>query len=133
MIYGESRLKNVHPDLVKLVHAVGDNPPVGPSVDIEVVQGARSVADEQRDIDAGVSHLSDPMHSKHVIGPGRPLAEAVDLALYPVVWTDHLSFVKMSNLMKQAAKALSIQISWGGDWPHPFDFDHIELGTGPSA
>lgn len=126
MLYGRSRLANVHPLLVTLVERVGAG------MDVNVAQGARPVEDEQADIDAGRSHLKDPWDSKHVIGPKRPLAEAVDLTFYPVDWNDHQAFVRLADVVKATAQELGITISWGGDWARPFDFDHFELGAGPS-
>lgn len=121
MLYGRSRLVNVDPRLIALAERVGAG------MDIDVAQGARSVADEQKDIDEGRSHLTDPMHSKHVIGPTRPLALALDLTFYPVNWDDHAAFVRLADVVKATAQVLGTPISWGGDWPHPFDFDHFEL------
>jgi hypothetical protein len=121
-----SRLEGCHPDLVRLVYDVGQ------VREIEVAQGARTVAEEQADILSGVSHLQNPADSKHVIVPGvRDLAEAVDITKNPVDWNNHQDFVDLAEFVKARAVALGITITWGGDWPHPFDYDHFQLGGPP--
>jgi peptidoglycan L-alanyl-D-glutamate endopeptidase CwlK len=122
MLYSTERLKDVHPDLVTLAYAAGEHE------DAEVVFGARTFADEQTAIVTHHSHLRTPLDSKHVIYPPlRPLAEAVDLAPYPINWTDIARFTAFAGRVKEWATNLNISISWGGDWPNPFDFDHFEL------
>lgn len=106
---------------------------MGGKQNVQVVQGARSLADEQHAIDTGHSRLTNPADSKHVIVPGvRELAEAVDLAMWPVNWANHQAFLDLGALVKTTAGELAITISWGGDWPHPFDWGHFELGAGPA-
>jgi len=126
-VWGSHRLTNVDPDLVRVVDLVGSRR------DVCVAQGARSVADEQHAIDTGRSHLSDPLNSLHVIEPGvRDLALAVDLTPWPVNWQDHQSFVALAADVKAAAAELGVEpFSWGGDWPHAFDFDHYQKAPAP--
>lgn len=116
------RLEKVHPDLVRLVMDVGS------ARDIFVVQGSRLLAEEEAAILAGRSALKDPKHSKHVIVPGfRELAEAVDLAPYPVNWMDIPAFKDLGAFVKERAGVLGIAIKWGGDWVSLHDYDHVEL------
>ena len=132
MLHGASRLTNVDADLCALVWNVAS------SRDVNLVQGARTIAEEQADIDKGVSHLKDPKDSYHVIVPGvRDLALAVDLAPCDangvIPWTDKQAFVDLAALVKKWAFALGITpFSWGGDWPRPFDFDHYQKADAPS-
>ncbi len=125
--HGAARLTGVTTDLIRLVLDVGAKR------DIAVVQGARTIEEEQTDIDRGVSRLKDPRHSLHVIIPGeRPFALAVDLAPWPINWADKQSFIELGAFMKQRAAALGIEpFSWGGDWPHAFDFDHFQKAPAP--
>ena len=118
------------PDLVRLVLNVAK------VRDVWVVQADRTIVQEQDDIDRGVSHLKDPTDSYHVIVPGvRDLALAVDLA--PVIggkipWNDRDAFIQLAALVKCVAQGLSITpFSWGGDWPHPFDYDHYQKAPAP--
>jgi len=131
-LYGHS-IARVDPSLVRVVALVSTRR------DLFVVQADRTVADEQRDIDRGVSHLTDPKDSYHVIVPGvRPYALAVDLAAYtgdphaPVNWRDHQAFADLAVDVKAAAGELGVTpFSWGGDWPRPFDFDHYQRAPAP--
>ena len=62
------RLDGCDPDLVRLVNAVAM------TRDVVVIQGARSLEEEQRAIASGHSALRNPMDSKHVTDPiMRPL------------------------------------------------------------
>lgn len=122
MLYHDERLANVDPALVALVQDVGAQR------DVIVIQGARPLAEEQADIAAGRSSLTNPLDSKHVIDPTlRPLALAVDMAPYPVDWSDIPAFQGLGTFVKERAVALNTGIAWGGDWVHLHDFDHFEL------
>lgn len=104
---------------------------VSESRDILIVQGARTVAEEQKHIATGKSALMDPTHSKHVIVPGvRDVADAVDVTPYPVNWLDIPAFKDLGAFVKSRANALGILIRWGGDWLQFHDYDHFERYTG---
>lgn len=121
-VHGSANLSGCHPDLVRLVLAVGA------IRDVVVVQGARSLEQEKQAIATGHSSLKNPMDSKHVVDPAtRPLALAVDLAPFPIKWTDLPSFQSLGTLVKEQAAKLGIAIHWGGDWVHFKDWDHFEL------
>jgi peptidoglycan L-alanyl-D-glutamate endopeptidase CwlK len=108
--------------LVRLVLAVGA------VRDVAVVQGARSLEAEKQAIASGHSSLTNPMDSKHVVDPAtRPLALAVDLAPFPVKWSDIPGFQSLAVLVKETAVKLGIGLHWGGDWVHFKDWDHFEL------
>jgi D-alanyl-D-alanine carboxypeptidase-like protein len=125
-VYGASRLAGVDPVLVQLVSDVGTERA------IIVIAGARAYADELFAIRTHHSALRDPMNSKHVIGPGRPLARAVDIAPWPLNWSDIPGFTALAAFVKERAAALSIPIVWGGDWTTLKDYDHYELVDPPS-
>ena len=61
--------------------------------------------------------------SKHNYKPSL----AVDAAPYPIDWNDIDRFKKMGEVIKQKAKELGIEISWGGDWVSFKDYPHTEL------
>lgn len=127
MIYHPERFANVDPRLVELFQVVGG------SRDIIILAGARSVEDEQKAIDSGHSKLTDPYDSKHVIGPNRPLALAVDVCKKPVDWKNLQDFIDLSSVVKSRAKAMNLPVTWGGDW-HTFkDMPHYELPDDGSA
>ena len=119
--FGGVRLAQVHPDLRALVLDVST------STDVVVVQGARSLEDEERAIAYGKSALRDPAASKHVLTSTRTLAEAVDVAPFPVEWSNIPRFYSLASLMFARASALSVNLTWGGHWLHLKDFDHFEL------
>jgi len=102
--------------------------------DCQVQQGGRSIAEEQADIDRGVSHLTNPMDSKHVVSAARPLALAVDVAPYPVDWTKSGRFCHFAGYVMKTAEVMGIPIRWGGEWDGTWnkpgqldDLDHFEL------
>ena len=121
MLHHAERLANVDPRLVAVIQAAGEQ------TECVVLEGARTVADEQKAIDTGHSKLKDPMHSKHVIGPGRPLALAVDLAPIPVNWDDLDAFRQLSVVVLGCAANLNTPVTWGGTWTTLKDFPHYEL------
>jgi peptidoglycan LD-endopeptidase CwlK len=119
--HGE-RLDGCDPDLVRLVNAVARDR------DIVVVQGARTVAEEEAAIASGHSALKNPMNSKHVVdAETRPLALAVDIAPLPLDWNDTAAFQALGLFVKATAAELEIGLIWGGDWVHLKDLDHFEL------
>lgn len=121
-VHGSAQLSGCHPDLVRLVLAVGA------IRDVAVVQGARTLEAEKQAIATGHSSLTNPMDSKHVVDPAtRPYALAVDLAPFPVKWSDIPGFQSLAVLVKETAVKLGIAIHWGGDWVHFKDWDHFEL------
>ena len=67
------------------------------------------------------------MQSKHVIGPDRPLAQAVDLAPVPLDWKDIPAFEQLGKDVQTAADELGIAIVWGGTWTHLRDYPHFQL------
>ena len=77
--------------------------------DCQVIQGARTKAEELDDIARGVSRLTDPMDSKHVVDPlTRPLALAVDVAPYPVDWTKSGRFCYFAGYVMKTARIIRI-------------------------
>ena len=133
-------LKNVHPDLVKVMMAAITNSPV----DFTITEGLRSQA-RQKELYAqgrtkkgikvtnvdGVKKLSN--HQDEADGKKDNLGSAVDL--YPFflgqVQVNHKDTVKNLKLIaahiKKVAAKLKIEITWGGDWKNPYDPPHFEL------
>ncbi len=88
--------------------------------------GLRTVADERKNMDKGVSWLGLPLHSYHVWGL------AVDFVfLKNGRWTwaptgnegvDHTLWVRLGKIIKSAG------FEWGGDWSgKKFDGPHAQL------
>lgn len=90
--------------------------------------GARSVADEKANIALGKSKLKDPYSSKHVIGPKRAKATAIDV--YPTGKGLDLNKLEtydgVVSAMKEAALEEGVAVAWGYDlWK--WDVPHWQL------
>jgi peptidoglycan LD-endopeptidase CwlK len=122
MLYHPERLAQCDPDIGTLFTSIGDDQ------DIIVIQGARTVAEEQADIAAGRSKLKNPLDSLHVTDPTlRPLALAADVAPYPIDWQDIQAFKDLGADVLSRAEALGIGLVWGGSWVTFKDYDHFQL------
>lgn len=111
-----SRLKGVHPDLVKVMNRAIELTPV----DFTIIEGVRSAARQQQLVAQGASKT---MRSRHITG------HAVDIA--PVIngevrW-DWPLFHKLAPAVKQAAKEVGVPVEWGGDWLRFKDGPHWQL------
>ena len=97
-------LAGVHPDLVKLVHAVILESPV----DFVVIEGRRTI-ERQRELVA--SGASQTMDSRHITG------HAVDLAAWvgEIRWDMGL-YYQIAATVQKAAKTMTIPVRWGGCW-----------------
>lgn len=111
-----SRLQGVHPDLVRVVKraaAMSD-------LDFTVLEGLRTV-ERQKELFA--QKATKTMNSRHITG------HAVDLA--PMIggkisW-DWPLYNRLSKIVKAAAVAEKVSITWGGDWRTFKDGPHWEL------
>lgn len=122
-------LAQAHPDLQRLFRAVND------VYQCTIVAGARTVEQEQKEIDANLSHLKDPRDSKHVIQTDG-YCHALDVCPDPVEWdskqyTNHL--LHFGGFVMGTAQLMGIAIRYGGDPRTSFnwDMDHFELGNTP--
>lgn len=61
----------------------------------------------------------DSKHNKHP-------SLAVDVAPFPIDWSNIDKFKKFGNYVKFIANKLNIDIAWGGDWKFK-DYPHFEL------
>lgn len=109
-----SRLKGVHPDLVKVIRAAADE------AEFMVLEGVRTL-DRQRQLVA--SGASRTLHSRHLTG------HAVDIA--PLVggkvrW-DWPLFYPLADTVLDIAREMGVSIVWGGHWTSFPDGPHFEL------
>ena len=114
------RLQGVHPDLVKVVERAIQIT----TVDFTVLEGVR---DPQRQRTLVESGASQTMNSRHIPGADG-FAKAVDLGAWvddQVDWSWPL-YNKIAAAMKEAAKQVGVDITWGGDWKMR-DGPHFEL------
>jgi peptidoglycan L-alanyl-D-glutamate endopeptidase CwlK len=111
-----SRLKGVHPDLVRVVELALTYSPH----DFTITEGLRTVA-RQRELKA--AGASQTMNSRHITG------HAIDFAVLvggKVRW-DWPLYGQVAVAFKRAAKELKVPIIWGGDWVSLRDGPHVEL------
>lgn len=112
----QTRLKGVHPDLVKVVERAIEIT----TVDFTVLEGLRDPMRQKKLKDAGASMT---LNSRHITG------HAVDLGAWvddQVDWSWPL-YHQIAAAMKEAAKESNVAIVWGGDWRTFKDGPHFEL------
>jgi peptidoglycan L-alanyl-D-glutamate endopeptidase CwlK len=111
-----SRLKGVHPDLVKVAHLALSYSPL----DFMITEGLRTRARQQELFNEGASKT---LNSRHITGHAVDVAALVggkvrwDWPLYP----------RIAEAFKRASKELNVPIIWGGDWKSLRDGPHFEL------
>lgn len=112
----QSRLKGVHPDLVKVVERAIEIT----TVDFTVLEGVRTPERQKVLFEA---EASTTLNSRHITGHAVDLGAWVD---NQVDWSWPL-YHKIAVAMKEAAKELNVAIVWGGDWSRFKDGPHYEL------
>lgn len=114
--HSRTRLKGVHPDLVRVV----EKAITITRVDFGVSEGVRS-EDRQRELFA--AGATTTMNSRHLTG------HAVDLVAYVgahIAW-DWPLYDQIAKAMKTAAVEEGVKIEWGGDWKSFKDGPHFQL------
>ena len=111
-----SRLEGVHPDLVRVVKkaaAMSD-------LDFTVLEGLRTQARQKELMAQGATKT---MNSRHLTG------HAVDLApmIGGTIRWDWPLYHRLAKIVKAAAAAEKVPITWGGDWRNFNDGPHWEL------
>ena len=103
------RLETVDPDLVLIFREVIR------LVDITIICGARSEADQRAAFQAGNSKVLWPNSKHNCPDPGQ-LSRAVDWAPYPIDWNATDRFLICAGLIWGIAEELEIEIRNGADW-----------------
>ena len=119
-----SRLRGVHPDLVRVVLRCADDWK-DKDTGFIVTQGVRTLQEQSLLVKKGASKT---LRSRHLKAPNG-YAHAVDLA---VVLKDAATwhwprYDKLAKAMKAAAKAEKVPLEWGGDWTTFKDGPHFQL------
>lgn len=111
-----SRLEGVHPDLVRVVKKAA----AMSSLDFTVLEGLRTADRQKQLMDLGATKT---LNSRHLTG------HAVDLApmIGGTVRWDWPFYHQLAVIVKDAAKAENVPITWGGDWRTFKDGPHWEL------
>ncbi len=112
----QTRLKGVHPDLVKVVERAIEIT----TVDFTVLEGLRTPERQKSLYEAGASQT---LNGRHITGHAVDLGAWVD---NEVRW-DWPLYHKIAKAMKEAAKEVEVSIIWGGDWKGFPDGPHFEL------
>ena len=119
-----SRLRGVHPDLVRVVLRCADDWK-DKDTGFIVTQGVRTLEEQKLLVKKGASRT---LRSRHLKAPNG-YAHAVDLAVVlkdAVTWHWPL-YERLAKAMKAAAKAEKVPLEWGGDWATFKDGPHYQL------
>ena len=110
----EAQIATCHPDLQRVLREAIKY------LDFTVTEGHRGKAAQDAAVAAGNSKTPWPT-SKH---NGLP-SHAVDLAPYPVDWSDSQRalerFALLAGVIHTVAQQLGVKIRWGGDWNQNWD------------
>ena len=110
-----ANLAECHPQLRRLFAEVIK------SWDCTVIDGARTLAEQKKNVAKGVSKT---MASKH-LPQADGFAHAVDVVPYPINWTDTRRMYVFGGFVLGIAAQLGIRVRWGADWDADKDFnDH---------
>ena len=120
----ESRLRGVHPDLVRVVRRCAldwKDPDTG----FIITCGTRTLQ-EQKVLKA--KGASTTLRSRHIPAVNG-YAHAIDVAatVHGQVRWDWPLYDKIARAMKAAAKAEKVPLEWGGDWVSFKDGPHYQL------
>jgi hypothetical protein len=127
-----ARLGTCHQELQEVCFAVI------PFYDFTIIWGRRGEQAQNLAYSDGYSTKPWPESNHNAIAP--LLSDAVDIApwhekLPHIRWNAEREFVQLSGYILQAAAALGIELTWGGDWDSdrdlydrnlPFDLGHFE-------
>jgi len=115
----ESRLRGVHPDLVRVVRRCAADW-TDPETGFIVTCGLRTLEEQKLLYKKGATRT---LKSRHLTGHAVDLAASVQ---GQVRW-DWPLYNKLAKAMKAAAKAEKVPIEWGGDWVSFKDGPHFQL------
>lgn len=113
----KERLETCHHDLQTLFNEVIKY------IDCSIICGYRSREEQEKAVLDGKSKTHFP-RSKHNSEPSM----AVDVAPYPIDWSDNVRFYQFGGFVSGVATILKIQgkikhsVRWGGDWDGDNDF-----------
>lgn len=79
--------------------------------DFKIISGYRGQEEQDFYYRSGLSKKKFP-NSKHNTNPSK----AVDIAPYPVDWSDDESFYFLAGIIRAIAHRIGVMIRWGGDW-----------------
>jgi peptidoglycan L-alanyl-D-glutamate endopeptidase CwlK len=91
-------------------------------VDFTVIEGHRTLERQLQLYNDGFTTLKDG--SKHNKFP----SQAFDFIPHPFTdWHDKGRFMEVANVLKELARDIKADITWGGDWKSFVDLPHIQV------
>jgi len=133
----QTRLDGVHPDLKRVVRRAI----LKSDQDFTVLEGVRTPQRQKQLYAQGRTRpgpkVTWTLNSRHFVNPATGYGHAVDLAPFPIDWTDTHKFDAISRAMFAAADDLGVKIRWGADWDRDgkprergeSDSPHFELAS----
>lgn len=119
-----TKLKGVHPDLVKVLKRAA----VITDIDFKVTEGLRTVERQKELVRIGASKT---MNSRHLTGHAVDIVPLVDIDKNGKISSEEMYswplYYKLAKIMKQAAKDVGVTLEWGGDWKSFKDGPHWQL------
>lgn len=113
--------KQFHPALKLLMEKAIETSPL----DFTIIETVRTKEQQALNVKKGVSKT---MLSRHIPATNKSgYSEAVDIAPYPIDWSDIERFKQLAIHIKKTADLLGIKIEWGGDWKTFKDYPHWQL------
>lgn len=107
----EEKLNSCHPKLQLLFKTVVI------TYNCSIIQGFRGKEEQDEDFMSKKSKVQWP-NSAHNKFPSH----AVDVAPWPIDWSDIKRFYHFAGYVLAASETLGIQVRWGGDWDGDLDF-----------
>jgi peptidoglycan L-alanyl-D-glutamate endopeptidase CwlK len=119
-----SKLKGVHPDLVRVVMRCAKDWK-DKTFTFGITCGVRTIEEQRVLVKKGASKT---MRSRHIPGKNG-YSHAIDVVamLNGKARWDWPLYDKISKAMKSAAKAEKVPLEWGGDWSSFRDGPHYQL------
>ena len=111
-----SRLTDVHPDLVRVVHCAA----ALSSLDFTVLEGWRNLDRQKQLLE---QKATKTLNSRHLTGHAVDLAPMIGGS---VSW-DWPLYHRLAKVVKAAAAHEEVPITWGGDWRTFKDGPHWDL------
>ncbi len=122
-----SQLETCHPDLQKVLNEAIKE------FDFTILEGERTLETQQKyysigrttKINSGIITNCDGIKrkSRHQSSP----SVAVDIAPWPIDWSDIARFKSLAQVMMKVSQWSDIGLEWGGHWTRPIDYPHYQL------
>ena len=94
--------------------------------DCTILEGYRSEARQAQLLADGRSQVAVSKHN-HRDDYNKPCALAVDVAPYPIDWSDRERFTYFAGVVRGVAFMMGLKIRWGGNWDSDLDLDDNEF------